>query len=159
MNPQFLILGGYVRVGAVALRRTLAGNTARSVLRLTVDERDMARVADGQRVRFTTDLLTDTVLAAAVSRIHPFLNQVDRSFTVEATVVPADLPLYPGSTVEANIIIRQKDRALVLPTTALIGDDSAWVVRNGERQRIKIAIGVDNNVHLYDSVAHHWAVR
>jgi multidrug efflux pump subunit AcrA (membrane-fusion protein) len=113
-------------------------------LQLAVDERDMARVADGQRVRFTTDLLTDTVLAAEVSGIHPFLNQVDRSFTVEATVVPADLPLYPGSTVEANIIIRQKDRALVLPKTALVGDDSAWVVRNGERRRIKIATGVAN---------------
>lgn len=120
------------------------GNDSSLSLRLAVDERDIARVAEGQLIRFTTDVLPDTVLAAHVSCIHPFLDQTDRSFTVEAKVAPVNLPLYPGSTVEANIIIRQKERALVVPKTVLASADSVWVVRDGERQRIKIDTGVDN---------------
>ena len=130
----------------VSINQPLArvGNDSSLVLRLAVDERDIAQVADEQAVRFTTDVRSDTVLSAHISRIYPFLNQADRSFTVEATVGPTDVPLYPGSTVEANIIIRQKEQALVVPKTVLVGHDSVWVVRDGERQRVKIATGVDN---------------
>jgi multidrug efflux pump subunit AcrA (membrane-fusion protein) len=130
----------------VSLNQPLArvGDNERLLLRLAVDERDIARISEDQTVLFTTDLLPDTILSAQVSRIHPFLNQADRSFTVEARVAPTELSLYPGSTVEANIIIRQADRALVIPKTVLLGQDSVWVVRDGERQRVRITTGVDN---------------
>lgn len=128
----------------ISLNQPLArvGNDSSLILRLAVNERDIARVAEGQIVRFTTDVLADTVLSAQVSRIYPFLNQADRSFTVEATVAATGLPLYAGSTVEANIIIRKKDRALVLPKNVLAGQDSVWIEQDGERRKVRITTGL-----------------
>ncbi|MEM9675573.1 MAG: efflux RND transporter periplasmic adaptor subunit [Bacteroidota bacterium] len=120
------------------------GNDSLLTLQLLVDERDIAKVQVGQTVNFTTDILPDTILTAEVNLIHPYLRQADRSFTVEALIPPTELPLYPGSTVEANIIIRQKDNVLVIPKTVLVGRDSVWINHDGERQRVKIKIGVEN---------------
>jgi len=130
----------------VSVNQPLAriGNDSILTLQLLVDERDIAKVQVGQTVNFTTDILPDTVLTAEVELIHPYLRQADRSFTVEALIPPTELPLYPGSTVEANIIIRQKDNALVIPKTVLVGRDSVWVSRNGERQKVRVNLGVEN---------------
>ncbi|MGD1892259.1 MAG: efflux RND transporter periplasmic adaptor subunit [Cyclobacteriaceae bacterium] len=120
------------------------GNDSLLTLQLLVDERDIAKIQVEQIVNFTTDILPDTILTAEVSLIHPYLRQADRSFTVEAFIPPTELPLYPGSTVEANIIIQHKESALVIPKTVLVGRDSVWINHDGERQRVKIKIGVEN---------------
>ncbi len=130
----------------ISVNQSLArvGNDSLLILTLLVDERDIAKVQVEQTVNFTTDILPDTILTAEVILIHPYLRQADRSFTIEARVPLTNLPLYPGSTIEANIIIRQKDNALVIPKTVLVGKDSVWVNRNGERQKIKVELGVEN---------------
>ncbi len=130
----------------ISINQPLArvGNNSLLILTLLVDERDIAKVKNGQTVSFTTDVLPDTVLIAEVSLIHPFLRQADRSFMVEAKVPSTNLTLYPGSTVEANIIIQEKDSVLVIPKTALVGKDSVWVKRDGERQKVQIMLGTEN---------------
>jgi multidrug efflux pump subunit AcrA (membrane-fusion protein) len=113
-------------------------------LELIVDERDIAKVAPGMRVLFTSDILSDTLLEAEVSKIYPYMNQEDRSFRVDASIPQDDLLLYDGASVEANIIIEQKERALVIPRSALIGEDSVLIEREGEAVMVKITKGIEN---------------
>jgi multidrug resistance efflux pump len=120
------------------------GDAASFYLELIVDERDISRVKPGMPVVFSSDILNDTILRAEVSKIYPFMNEEDRSFRVDARITDVDFTFYDGASVEANIIIEQKDRALVIPRTALVGEDSVLVQQNGEAVLVKITKGIEN---------------
>lgn len=122
----------------------MVGDSSEFLLKLTVDERDIAKVKTGQEVVFTMDVLADTTFKAQVSKIYPSMNAEDRTFTVEAEVKKTALPLYAGASVEANIIIQQKQNALVIPQSALIGEDSVMVEQDGEKKKIKVRKGAEN---------------
>lgn len=113
-------------------------------LELIVDERDIAKVKPGMKVLFSTEILADSVLEAEVSKIYPYMNEENRSFRVDASIPKSTLSLYDGASVEANIIIEQKDRALVIPRAALVGEDSVLVKREGEAVKVKIIKGIQN---------------
>lgn len=113
-------------------------------LELIVDERDIAKVKPGMQVLFSSDILSDSILQAEVSKIYPYMNEEDRSFRVDARITKDGLTLYDGASVEANIIIDQKERALVIPRSALVGEDSVLVERNGEAVMVKITKGIEN---------------
>ncbi|MEK6479452.1 HlyD family efflux transporter periplasmic adaptor subunit [Catalinimonas sp. 4WD22] len=113
-------------------------------LQLIVDERDIAKVEPGMKVLFSTEILTDSVLEAEVTKIYPYMNEENRSFRVDAIIPNTSISLYDGASVEANIIIEQKDRALVIPRAALIGEDSVLVERDGEAVKVKIVKGIQN---------------
>jgi HlyD family secretion protein len=46
--------------------------------------------------------------------------------------------------VEANIVIRHKEKALAIPKTYLVGQDSIWIDKDGDIKLIKIQKGVEN---------------
>jgi hypothetical protein len=46
--------------------------------------------------------------------------------------------------VEANIIIQQKEKALTIPKTYLIGEDSIRIEHNGDSKTVKITKGIEN---------------
>lgn len=120
------------------------GDQKEFFLELIVDERDIAKVKPGMKVLFSTEILADSVLEAEVSKIYPYMNEENRSFRVDASIPNTSLSLYDGASVEANIIIEQKDRALVIPRAALIGEDSVLVERDGESVKVKIVKGIQN---------------
>jgi multidrug efflux pump subunit AcrA (membrane-fusion protein) len=122
----------------------LLGDSGQFLLKLTVDERDIAKVKTRQEVVFSMDVLPDTTLRAHISKIYPSMNQEDRTFTVEAEVAQTSLPLYAGASVEANIVIQQKENALVIPQAALMGGDSVMVEQDGERKKVKVRKGAEN---------------
>lgn len=120
------------------------GDQREFFLELIVDERDIAKVKPGMKVLFSTEILADSVLEAEVSKIYPYMNEENRSFRVDASIPENNLSLYDGASVEANIIIEQKDRALVIPRAALVGEDSVLVERDGETVKVKIIKGIQN---------------
>lgn len=122
----------------------MVGDSSQFLLKLTVDERDIAKVKTGQEVVFSMDVLSDTTLKAQISKIYPSMNEEDRTFTVEAEVDQTAIPLYAGASVEANIVIQQKENALVIPQSALIGEDSVMVEQDGERKKVKVRTGAEN---------------
>lgn len=130
----------------VSMNQPLAslGDEDEFYLQLIVDERDIAKIQPGMKVLFSTEILSDSVLEAEVSKIYPYMNEENRSFRVDASIPKTELALYDGASVEANIIIEQKERALVIPRSALIGEDSVMVDRDGEAVKVKISKGIQN---------------
>ncbi|MFP4503886.1 MAG: efflux RND transporter periplasmic adaptor subunit [Cyclobacteriaceae bacterium] len=137
----------YLKEGEmVNLNQPLAevGEADRFYLSLIVDERDIAKITPGKEVLFTTDILEDTLLRAEVSKIYPYMEQATRSFQVEASLPAYELPFYNGASVEANIIVSRKERTMVIPRSALIGEDSVLVDMNGEVEKVQIRKGIEN---------------
>jgi multidrug efflux pump subunit AcrA (membrane-fusion protein) len=109
-----------------------------------VDELDIDKIKKGQEVLVKIDTYPHKIFKARISKTYPMLNQKDQSFRVDAQFTD-DVPrVYAGLTVEANIIIQQKEQALTIPKTYLIGQDSVRIEKDGKAQQVKITKGVEN---------------
>jgi RND family efflux transporter MFP subunit len=89
-------------------------------LRITaeVDEEDIARVRPGQTVLLKADAFPGQLFRTTVGEITPKGDPLNKNFRVRMPLV-ADSPLRPGMTVEANIVLRAVEDALLIPATAL----------------------------------------
>jgi multidrug efflux pump subunit AcrA (membrane-fusion protein) len=122
----------------------LLGDPSQVYLKLTVDELDINRIKKGQRVLVKIDTYKNRVFKARVTKIYPMLNERDQSFRVDAQFEEEVPRLYAGLTVEANIIIQQKEKALTIPKTYLIGQDSVMIEKEGDAQLVKITKSIEN---------------
>lgn len=111
-------------------------------LRVTaeVDEEDIPRIHAGQRVVMRADSMPGRVFDGEVSAITPKGDPVARSYRVRIRLLDPG-PLAVGMTVDANLIVAQREHALLVPSTAL-QDGAVWIVRNRQLHRQPVGIGV-----------------
>jgi len=134
------------------IRRTelaaIVGSTDAFYLKLNVDELDIHRIKEGQRVVVKIDAYPDKIFNATVSRIYPLVDSRQQSLRVDALLADSLPGGFSGLALEANIIIRQKEKALVIPKLALLQGDSVTILNGTAEQKIKIKTGITT----YDEV-------
>ncbi|HUR10548.1 MAG TPA: efflux RND transporter periplasmic adaptor subunit [Flavitalea sp.] len=114
------------------------------IARLSVDEDDLQRVQVGQKVQITLDAFPDSIFSATIRRIYPLLNRVEQSFRVDAYFnSPVPAAMY-GLNVEANIILREKQKTTVVPRKAIRKGDSIEVKQNNETITLKVHTGASD---------------
>ncbi len=106
---------------------------------LQVDEHDIAKVKPGQRVLLTLDSYKGQVFEASLTRIAPLMNERSRTFTVTAEFTNKPPVLYPNFSVEANILIADKNNVLIVPRNYLLGD-SVVILENKEKVSVNIGL-------------------
>ena len=123
-----------------------------------INEEEINRIAVGQRAFLRSEAFPGQALRATVSQITPKGDPARKTFRVYLSL-PQDTPLRIGMSVEANIIVREKARAIVIPTEA-IADDAVQVVNNSRIQRLPIRLGVrgSRNVEIIGDVTRGMAV-
>jgi RND family efflux transporter MFP subunit len=111
-------------------------------LRVTaeVDEEDIAQVREGQRVLLRADAFSGLVLTATVGQITPKGDATRKAYRVRL-LLPDDTPLLIGMTVEANIVLRQADDAVLVPPAA-VRDGRVFVVQQETVQPRPVELGV-----------------
>lgn len=126
-------------------------------LQLQVDELDIRKVRAGQPIKVKVDMFPDSVFDARVTKIYDMLNQQDQSFRVDAEFT-SPLPFtLAGLNAEANIIISEKEAALVIPKLFLAAPDSVWVLQNEEPVKVKIIPGVStiDEIEVLSGLSEH----
>ena len=83
--------------------------------------------------------LKGKVFEAKVAKMEPLMNEQSRSFTVDADFVTKPVLLYPNLSVEANIVIQSKEKALTIPRIYLISD-SMVMLPNHEIKKVSIGL-------------------
>lgn len=73
------------------------------------------------------------VFEAKVSKIYPLMNARTRSFSMEAEFLKQPSILYPNLTVEANIIIRAKEKALTIPRNYLLDSSMVLIAKDKKK--------------------------
>jgi len=123
-----------------------------------INEEEINRIAVGQRAFLRSEAFPGQALRATVSQITPKGDPARKTFRVYLSL-PQDTPLRIGMSVEANVIVREKARAIVIPTEA-IADDAVQVVNNSRIQRLPIRLGVrgSRNVEIIGDVTRGMAV-
>lgn len=120
----------------------MVGSAGKFKLELLVDERDINKVKLGQKVYFETDAFAEKQFEGEVVKIVPVLQRETRSFKIEARVLDNE-SFYPQSSVEANIMIRENARVMVVPTEYLLEGDSVYL-QSDKEQKVKIIPGTRN---------------
>lgn len=96
------------------------GSASEFVIQMLVDEVDIVKLRKNQPVLLTLDAYGDRIFEGKVSKIYPEKDERNQTFLVEALFRQPPKVLYPGLSGEANIIVSQKDSALVIPKEYLI---------------------------------------
>jgi hypothetical protein len=105
-----------------------------------VNEEDIPRVRKGQAVLVRSEGFKDAPLSASVGEITPKGDPATKTFRVYLAL-PEDSPLKIGMSIEANIVTREKDKALLLPTEA-INNDAVFRIVDGRLVRTPVTLGI-----------------
>ncbi|MBI1890827.1 MAG: efflux RND transporter periplasmic adaptor subunit [Burkholderiales bacterium] len=116
-------------------------STENAALRIEadVDEEDIAQIQPGQKCLISTGAFPGKVFAGQVAQITPKGDPVARNYRVRIRL-PADAPLMIGMTADVNIVVAERQNALLVPTTA-VTDNAAWLVRDGRAVRQTVKTG------------------
>jgi multidrug efflux pump subunit AcrA (membrane-fusion protein) len=126
-------------------------------MELNVDEFDIVKIRNGQKIIVRMDSYKNQVFEAKVSVIYPMMDERTRTFKVEAVFLKQPPKLYPNLTLEANIVINEKKNALTIPTNYLV-NDSTVILEDGTVKTLKIGLrdykiaevisGIDKNTKI-----------
>jgi RND family efflux transporter MFP subunit len=116
-------------------------------LTVNVPSVEMAALALGQPLSFTTDAFPGQTFDGRVMFINPTVNEADRSVKVVAEVPNPDEKLKGGLFVKGRIVTGQRHGVLLAPRAALTawdvsqGSGELWVVENDRAVRRTVKLG------------------
>ena len=121
-------------------------------MEMQVDENDIFRIRKGLKVVVNFDSYKNQVFEAIVSKIYPYMNEKSKSFLVEAEFTKSPPNLFPNLTFEANIVIQEKSKALLIPRTYLV-EDSFVIKVNDEKMKVKTGLNDFQRVEILEGLS------
>lgn len=100
---------------------TIVNDLTQMEVQTSVDEADIGKVKEGQRVEFTVDAYPDLKFEGSVSqvRLQPVTTNNVVTYVVILNAPNPDKKLMPGMTASATIFIEEKDNTLIIPGKAM----------------------------------------
>jgi hypothetical protein len=132
------------------------GSQNNFVLEMLVDEEDIIQIKIGQKVVVSLEAYADTSFMCEITKIYPQKDPIKQTFKVEGVFLERPTKLLYGMSGESNIIIEQKENALVIPRS-LINDKSEVRTKEGlvkvktglkDMDKIEIINGLDLNTQI-----------
>jgi RND family efflux transporter MFP subunit len=118
-----------------------------------VNEEDIPRVTVGQTALLRTDAFAGRRLEGKVYEITPMGDSVAKTYRIRIAL-PDDTPLHVGMSVEANVITREKQDALLIPADAVQGQQVLVLDGNRVRRRqVEIGIRGTRNVEVVSGLS------
>jgi HlyD family secretion protein len=131
--------GEWVRRGESV---AIIGQANSFFLTLQIDEVDINKVSVGQKILVKADAFPDKIFKARLSKIYPLVDVRQQALQIEAELIDSLPQNFSGLAVEANIIIRENEKALTVPTHAILQGDSIWIEENGKSLKKKVQTGI-----------------
>jgi multidrug efflux pump subunit AcrA (membrane-fusion protein) len=110
------------------------------IARLLIAEEDIQRVRIGLQVLVSLNTDKVHVFNATVTKIYPSFNTNDQAFIAEASFDPLPSNLRNGTQLQANIILGEKQHALIIPANYLLPGDS--VILAADRSHVPVKTGI-----------------
>lgn len=134
--------GDVVQAGKALMTLSPLGATE---LVVQIDERNLGRIAIGQKALASADAFPDRRFAAEVTYINPGIDAQRGSVEVKLRVPAPPAELRQDMTVSVDVEVARRDRALLVPVEALHeAETSPWVLRveNGVAHRRAVKLGL-----------------
>lgn len=120
------------------------GSSSLVEVELNVDETDVAMIVPGQSVVYSLDAFKDRTFTGSVTSVTPRVSNQDKTASVTARINTDGLRLLPGMSLEANIVIDRRAKALVLPREIVPSTKVLTVLREGKEQTVRVKTGVED---------------
>ncbi len=125
---------------------------------INVPEREMRLIKADQPVQMLVDALPDSVFAGSVARVSPVVDAATGTFRVVAQFKDDSGKLRSGMFGRVRIVYDQRADALVVPRSALVGDNkdaAVFVVADEIAKRRKVTLGYADGgqVEIIDGLA------
>jgi HlyD family secretion protein len=136
----------------------IIGKNNSYILELQIDEDDIARVKTGQPIVVTLGSHPGQVFDGSITKIYPIMDDQSRTFKAEARFNTPPPTLFPNLTAEANVIIRTKKNALLIPKNYLAEDNYVYITKDRKRavktglrdyRKVEILAGLDTTEFIY----------
>ncbi len=93
-----------------------------------VIEKDIAKLKEGQNVEVTVEAFTDQVFKGQVDSISPVVEGRSRTLKVRSKLTNPDEKLKPGMFGRVNVLVYEKEDALVIPSSSFKKKDDQYHV-------------------------------
>jgi RND family efflux transporter MFP subunit len=117
----------------------IIGDAHNFYIELQVDEYDIAKLKNGQKVMISMDSYKGKVFEAVINKVYPIMNPKSKSFKVDAQFAQQPENLYPNLSAQANIIIEVKEKAITIPRAYLIDNEYVYL-ENKEKRKVKVGL-------------------
>lgn len=114
---------------------------------ITLPGKEMGRVKRGQTALVTNYNQEADTLIGIVTQVSPTLDPESRMFKVSIDIANDSLLFRPGMFVKIDLVVRQKDSALVIPKEVVQdrrGNKTVFVVQKGIAVERKLDTGLEN---------------
>lgn len=137
----------------VTMQETIAivGSADEFLVDLSVDEVDIGRIRKDQKVIVKLEAFPNQVFEARVSKIFPKMEDRTQTFRVQAVFDTIPENFYMGLTGEANIVIAEKEKTLVIPRDYLI--DGKYVETTEGRKEVKTGLVSMSHVEIISGLS------
>lgn len=146
---------------------SVAEDLTKMQIEASVVEADIAKVKEGQKVRFTVDSYADDYFYGTVTQVRNEATTTSNvvTYTVVIGIDNSDMKLKPGMTANVEIITAEEKNVMLVPNQALrfyiddsdtakrYKDRGVWIIKNGHPERVTVKIGVsdDDNTQILES--------
>src|SRR5579884_2680449 len=116
-----------------------------------IDESDISKVKLGQEADFTLNAYGDKVFKGKVVDISPTTHTTTDGATVVTVKISADdLTIQPISGLggTTNITVASKSNTLVIPSSALRGDNTVFVPNGSKFKAVKVTTGLQTDTQI-----------
>lgn len=126
----------------IAANQALFWMSCCAPLRLSaeVDEENIAQIQSGQAVLIRADAFPNQTFEGKIHAITPKGDPTTRTYRVRVSF-DREVPLRIGMTAELNLVVYKTDKALLVPTSSLLGTQ-IWCVEGGQLRQKSVRIGV-----------------
>lgn len=154
---------------------SVAEDLTKMQIEASVVEADIAKVKEGQNVRFTVDSYSDDYFYGTVTQVRNEATTTSNvvTYTVVIGIDNTDMKLKPGMTANVEIITAEEKDVILVPNQALrfyiddsdnakrYKDRGVWIMKNGKPERVVVKIGIsdedntqilEGNIKLGDEV-------
>ncbi len=93
-----------------------------------VIEKDVAKVKEGQNVEVVVDSFPDQVFKGQVESVSPIVEGRSRTLEVKSKIANADEKMKPGMFARVNVLVYEKEQALVIPSSSFKKKEDQYFV-------------------------------
>ncbi|WP_157963229.1 efflux RND transporter periplasmic adaptor subunit [Algoriphagus litoralis] len=132
-------IGEFIKKGDVL---ATLGSSEGYIGNLKIDEQDIGKISLGQKVLLEMDAFPGKTFQAELAKIYSKVDPADQMLRVDVHLKDSLPKRLTGLALEANILIREKSDALVIPAGLLLPGDSVVIFKDGKVQKTKVSPGI-----------------
>jgi RND family efflux transporter MFP subunit len=118
---------------------------------VTLPRKEMSNITRGQQAEVTSYGITAQTLPGTVTQVSPALDPESRMFKLRVVALNKNLLFKPGTFVKLDIVVKQKDSALVIPKEIILdrrGIKTVFIVQRGIAIERRLRTGMSSREEI-----------